>query len=110
MTGETAVADETVVTTVPDETAVTDETVLKVETIVTGEMAVTGETAVTVVTDETVVTGTRLGEPTFYQSGWYCFCCSKCAHTENHAPIKHVYKVKILVRPCPDLPGWLPQP
>ena len=27
---------------------------------------------------------TRLGEPTFYWSGWYCFCCSKYGHTENH--------------------------
>ena len=53
---------------------------------------------------------TRLGEPTFYWSGWYCFCCSKYGHTENHLSNLYVESKYWSGHGPADLPGWFPQP
>ena len=48
----------------------------------------------------------RLGEPTFYSQAGIAFVAVDIFKLK----ITMQCKVKILVRPWPDLPGWFPQP
>jgi len=51
----------------------------------------------------------ELAEATFYWSGQcYFYCHNK--NMANYSLAKPMSKVRISVKPWPDLPGWFPKP